>query len=289
MSTGRWIWRGLSTSHRLSRDASVRAAAALDEARRRRPARRGVLVPGDPAPSPSLGRDYLDYRGIAGPRDLSTVAGGVLRAGRLLDLRNGGLLGEVRLPETVLNGHLLICGPPGSGKTHGLVIPWALEAAAAGIAVVLIDVKGDLADELRSVLVPGRRTSVVEWGYGSTSGVSWNPIETPGSVWVDAVTRAIVGAPDEEKVRFHYERDYRWTKALLLLAASRIDATDLPSIADVLHDRDRLRAAVARSSDAYVRRAFAGYSRLTKRLISNGSKVSSTSSWSSRHRKSGLH
>src|SRR5262245_27827160 len=97
-----------------------------------RGARRGYLAPGDPAPPPTAPTDYFDYRGVAQWDEARHLTGLEFGLGAFMDLRRGKPRGPIGLPAAALNRHAVVIGPAGSGKTHGLLLPWMYAALTCG-------------------------------------------------------------------------------------------------------------------------------------------------------------
>jgi type IV secretory pathway TraG/TraD family ATPase VirD4 len=186
--------------------------------RGQRAARRGVLGPGDNDPPPGS-PDYYDYRGVATYREVAPLRGQPYTLGRCIDPARGPR-DEIGLPEGVLSRHAAVVGPTGSGKTTSILAPWAATALRAGHSVVMVDVSGDLLDDLASV----RRATgpfnarVAKWDFTDPGrSVSWNWLA--GLHDVDAlvsVTEALIGRdrPNDPQP-FFQQRDRRVLRGLL--------------------------------------------------------------------------
>lgn len=137
-----------------------------------------VVGPGQDAPLQYNGqlRDYSRAATWEQIRDLA--AGGVLPLGRYLRFRKdaeGWPLrsdsgAELYLPEASETRSVLICAPSGSGKTQ-LMLRWAQAAILAGRSVLIVDVKGNVYDKLKSRLdtIPAARRPVLHRFATSTS------------------------------------------------------------------------------------------------------------------------
>ncbi|WP_369252035.1 helicase HerA-like domain-containing protein [Geodermatophilus amargosae] len=107
------------------------------------------------------------------------IAAGYAVAGPALDLGAVSVGGrthpdaQVRLPLSVLNRHGLIAGATGTGKTRTLQL-MAEQLSAAGVPVVLADLKGDLAGLAR----PGEATERVTRRSADTAD-PWQPTGFP--------------------------------------------------------------------------------------------------------------
>lgn len=161
--------RGVGRLSRSASQATARATATagqnLQLRRGGRAAGRGVLAPGDLPPPPGSA-DHLDYRGVAAGRELAALKDGDFSLGRLIEPRRGAV-GQIGLSARILHRHAAVVGPSGSGKTKSILLPWAASALRGGASVVLVDVSGDLLDDLAVV----RRQDgplTPEWPSGTT-------------------------------------------------------------------------------------------------------------------------
>ncbi len=176
-----------------------------------------ILAPGDRAPAPtSEHSDWFDYRGCATQRELSGLFGRGLRFGRFV--RPGRTPDqEMYFPPSLLERNCAVFGPPGSGKTDGIVFPWIRDLLNCGASVVTVDVKGDLVGRLEPI---ARRLGARFWYWNSRDPArsqSWN--------WmygirddrdVDAAVRSVLGAPKPNDPQpFFHDRDCRWLRALI--------------------------------------------------------------------------
>ncbi len=222
MPSGWDITRGVA---RLTRGASKATSNAINAAaqnqqlaRGRRAASHGVIGPGDPPPPPGSS-DHYDYRGVATGRELAGLADGWFPLGTAIDVKRRARQ-PIGIPDSVLRRHAAVVGPTGSGKTKSVLLPWAARALQAGGSVVLIDVSGDMLDDLavvRRYLGPFN-ARVAKWDYTDASGsVSWNWIASlRDQDAVVSVTEALVGRerPNDPQPFFH-QRDRRTLRGLL--------------------------------------------------------------------------
>lgn len=243
------VARGTVATGRGLTGAAQNAAAA----RGRAAAGRGLLPPGAPPPPPGVG-DFYDFRGAAAPRHVAHLRGGPHRLGAVVDLRNGArtLLG---LPDDVLGRHVGIIGPSGVGKTGMLLVPWALSCLAAGHSVVMIDVAGDLLEQVQAAAaryggLPGR---VAKWDLTDAArSISWNwtaELTTPEAV--TAAAEALVGRerPNDPQP-FFGQRDRRILEGLLDAAREALGTVTPHQLLSVVRDQaalQRLAAAAPRS------------------------------------------
>jgi hypothetical protein len=80
---------------------------------------------------------------------------------------------QVRIPLATVNRHGLVAGATGTGKTKSLQVI-AEQLSAAGVPVVMADVKGDLSGLARSG-APGDKTTQ----RATDTGDSWTPTAFP--------------------------------------------------------------------------------------------------------------
>lgn len=155
-----------------------------------------VLCPGDKTPPGNVAMDYYDYRGVAESRELKYLQGsnGVF-LGRYLWPR--GTIGpDLRIPRELLHRNSAVIGPPGSGKTESIIIPWILDLLRGGASVVTVDVKGDLVDR---IAVPAQQMGVRVWYWNSSDfgrSHSWNWLDgIRDSRDIEAAVQSLLGRP----------------------------------------------------------------------------------------------
>lgn len=214
-------------------------------------AARGFLAPGDgPAPP---GSPVLDYRGLSAPAHVALPSQGI-PLGRVVDLERGGAARPVALPVDRIKRHACIIGPPGSGKTYSLIVPWTAALLAAGCSVVTVDVKGDFLDELRAYL-DGRPLGVkgIVWDYAAPRTHRWNFLrEIRTERQIEAAVVSVIGKKkDNDPQPFFYQRDYRWLKGLVRLTLEAHGSTARPRhLLDLLMDPDMVAALLPASAAA---------------------------------------
>ena len=107
------------------------------------------------------------------------IAAGYLTAGPALDLGSVAVDGtadpgaQVRIPLAMMNRHGLVAGATGTGKTKTLQVI-AEQLSAAGVPVMMADVKGDLSGLLRPGEVNDRTTQ-----RAKDTGDDWSPTAFP--------------------------------------------------------------------------------------------------------------
>lgn len=204
----------------------------------------GYLLPGDIAGADAA--HLMDYRGIEVPEHIAgALTGGIVSLGSIRNPRSR-FASEAMLPWEVLNTHVAIVAPTGSGKTHGLVVPWILSFVNAGGRVIANDVRGDLLDEIKKARatlgVVGFR--VTRWNpFNKAESRRWNPLSevTDDSSRV-RLASAIVGDPDkaDAKDRYFVERDQRWLDGLIKLALGVLPDATFNDIYAIIADKAEL-------------------------------------------------
>jgi len=210
----------------------------------RKALRSGYLMPGDMAGADSDG--LQDYRGIELPdRLVGALSSGMVPIGRLRNPRTR-FTAEAWLPWEILNTHVAIVAPTGSGKTHGLIVPWILGALNAGVRVIASDVTGALLPQIQEArkATGGPIFSLTRWNpFNKAASSRWNPLlEVSDDTSRVRLAAALVGDPDkvDSKDKFFVERDQRWLDGLIKLALGiRSDAT-LNDIYELLSNKTDL-------------------------------------------------
>lgn len=178
--------------------------------------RRVILGPNDPPPRADKIRDWWDYRGVAQESELRQLFQGTVSLGIYRHPKRGRGR-SLYLPAESLHRNCAVIGPPGSGKTEGIIIPWTLELLSSGYSVVTVDIKGDLFDRLQGT---AQKMGVQVWYWNPADPArsrSWNWLdEVRDSRDVEASVQSILGRPrPNDPQPFFYERDYRWLRAII--------------------------------------------------------------------------
>jgi type IV secretory pathway TraG/TraD family ATPase VirD4 len=157
------------------------------------------------------------------------------------------------IPERVMNLHALVVGPAGSGKTAGIIVPWITAALTAGWAVVAVDVKGDLREDIvafnQQYGDPAISGMLRKWDYsnpGSSSAWEWMA-ELTDEARLDAAVTAILGRRNENSSAdpYFYQRDYRTLRGLLSFAHALSPHTRTAGqLIRLLQDDSRLQTVV---------------------------------------------
>lgn len=104
-----------------------------------------VVGPGEAMPREASGV-VLDYTALARRGDVPDLKTGFLSVGKWAFQKPDAAVQygpRIFIDEEPACRGVLVCAPPGTGKTH-LLVQWALEARAQGYHVFIIDVKGTL-------------------------------------------------------------------------------------------------------------------------------------------------
>lgn len=222
----------------------------------------GVLGPGDPPPVAG-GGSFLDYRGAADAREVGPLRspGGSapFRLGRLVDIRRGAVTDELAVPFPVLRRHACVIGPPGSGKTAGLLVPWIYSALAGGHSVIAVDVKGDLLDDVATYSrSTGRAPLGVPIGAWDLTrpgrSITWDWLaELIDAGSLDAAVTAVLGRENLNSSAdpYFHRRDAMVLRGLLRAAPALAGpGPDPAALIAALSDRTRVMDAIARRPGA---------------------------------------
>ncbi len=216
-------------------------------------ARRGYWIDGDPPAPPAS--DLPDYRGCL-PFDaavgLSARGPGSVPIGALSDLRTRSPGSTFALELDHFFQHMCVVAPPGKGKTYGLLAPLATRLIRAGASVIVVDVTGDMGDQImqfaRETPVPSSPSIAWKhWSIHPSHGRhSWNPladVDPDDSLALEGIKAAIIG--DEPVDRHHkifHERDRRVLGGLLRLYLGSDRTPTLAKLADLAGDQKRVTA-----------------------------------------------
>jgi type IV secretory pathway TraG/TraD family ATPase VirD4 len=221
----------------------------------------GYLFGDDQAGVDSAG--LMDYRGLEWPERIAGALApqsGVVPLGAIKNTRTR-FSAEAWLPWEVFNTHTAIIAPPGSGKTHGIVVPWILAFVGAGGRVISNDVKGDLLDNIlaakRDLGLPSFK--VTRWDpLDRKVSKCWNPLL---EVYDDAsrtrIVTALLGDISKTKSQdpFFIERDHRWLDGLIKLALTLEPEANFYDIFQLISNQgdlvDTIEANASISSDIY--------------------------------------
>ena len=153
------------------------------------------------------------------------------------------------MSEEILHRHAAVIGPSGSGKTKSILLPWTVSALQGGASVVLVDVSGDLLDDLAVLRqhVGPFNARVAKWDYTDPArSVSWNWLASLNDEdAIGSVTEALIGRekPNDPQPFFH-QRDRRTLRGLLeTVRATRPQASTADVIA-LLQDQRALQRAL---------------------------------------------
>lgn len=208
----------------------------------RRVRRRGYLIPGDAVPPP--GFDLPDYRGLDDSPRGTTGSECSVMLGRAIDLDSGMPAASVRLPLPQFFRHAAVIAPPGSGKTYGVIVPWAIRLLRAGASVVVLDVTGALHGQLRDYAreAPSSSAATVRtmhWTmHPRATSDSWNPLAgvSPHDLLaIEGLKSAIAGdEPPDLRHRDFHDRDLRILGALLRMTLASMPNPTLADVAEAM-------------------------------------------------------
>lgn len=170
------------------------------------------------APRADRGFDYRDYRGTAIESECRPFKDGAVSLGRYLH-HNGKLGMELFSSQNLLQRHSLVVGKTGVGKTESIIKPWAISLLKQGASVVVVDVLGNLYQELSQT---AKELDVRLWYWNSSdlerSG-NWNwlrELDLNDEDQLEATITSILGKPPtDEKMSFHYHLEAKWLRALI--------------------------------------------------------------------------
>lgn len=249
------IGSALRLSAKAGAGAGRMAESAIDNGALRRGARaaaRGVLGPDDPPPPPDRRGDWLDYRGLARPNEIKRMDY-YFRLGHVRQPRRRWALEthEIGLDEQGLRQHALILGPPNSGKTASIVVPWIYGGLASGQRVVAVDVKGNLFDDVRAYANHAGHLGarVIHWDYTDPRrSESWCwPADLGSEESIAVAVETILGRErDNDPTPFHHRRDMKILTAILSLVRA-LPRPTVSAMLDVLVDQSRLCSFMVRA------------------------------------------
>lgn len=258
-ATGKAIGGGARAGNRLGQNLAEAHAAHRAANVGARQARRGWLAPGDATPAPTIAVDYLDYRGTATGPEVRNLAGEGFPTGAFIDFQRSRIADPINIPGPVMNLHALVVGPAGSGKTAGVIVPWITAALLSGWAVIAVDVKGDLCEDLlafnQSYGDPAITALVKKWDFMDPQGShiwEWTS-ELTDDARLDAAVTAILGRRKDTSTAdpYFYQRDYRLLRGLLSFAHAISPHTRTAGqLVRILQDDHRLQNAIMANRQA---------------------------------------
>lgn len=200
-----------------------------------------ILQPGD-SPLQQPTRDLKDYRGIA---DLSEVRSlrqqSSVYLGRYTTPR-GTRKDRVYLSDHLLQHHVAMIGPPGSGKSSNLMEPWVLQLLQQGNSVVIVDIKGELFQRLGQ---PAQQAGYRVWYWDSNNlnSQSWNwleEIQEPRDI--ESAVESILGRPNPNDPQpFFRDRDRRWLRTLISIVKEiNGDCAEPQELLELVSDQEHL-------------------------------------------------
>ena len=170
------------------------------------------------APRADRGYDYRDYRGTATESEFQPFKNGAVSLGRYLH-PNGKLGAELFSSQNLLKRHSLVVGRTGVGKTESIIKPWVISLLKQGASVVVVDVLGNLYQELSQT---AKELGVHLWYWNSSdleNSGNWNwlrELDLNDEDQLEAAITSILGKPPtDEKMSFHYHLEAKWLRALI--------------------------------------------------------------------------
>jgi len=209
--------------------------------------------------------ELFDYSQVASRNEmagLTTTGGGQngdFWVGRHVGLKGNkaSVVGDIWIPNQFLTQHVLIVGPPGSGKTE-LILRSAQSLVSSG-NLIWIDAAGSMVDRL-APLARQSGAKVGCWDLTCTRDrVVWNFLEElekfGKELEIRAIAKAIYGNVNESDPNAAFwQRDIIWLTAIVgvLTEARRMgipfDPSDMPNL---VMDRDKMRDLVTNLPNAY--------------------------------------
>ncbi|MDZ4784767.1 MAG: type IV secretory system conjugative DNA transfer family protein [bacterium] len=214
-----------------------------------------ILGPGEMLKPNSRFNELFDYSQTATKKEMGgltatgNVQNGCFWVGKYVGLRGNraSAINDVWISNHFLTQHVLIVGPPGSGKTE-LLLRSAQSLISSG-NLIWIDAAGSMIDRL-APLARQAGAKIGCWDLSCTKNrVVWNFLEElerfGKELEIRAIAEAIYGKVNESDPNAGFwKRDIIWLTALLgvVTEARKIgvpfDPSDLPSL---ITDRDKMR------------------------------------------------
>lgn len=188
-----------------------------------------------------------NYNGLAPERQLRALRQGELPLGRLVNpVASFNKIGsKVYLPMTLLQRGCAVLGPPGAGKTEGILIPWMASLLRAGASVVTVDVKGDVYDRIKADII-AFGGKVIYWNIADPAhSQSWNWLDSISDMKdIEAAVQSILGRPREnDNQPYFYQRDCRWLRTFIQVAKAAHGAkAKSADLYNIISDQNALRS-----------------------------------------------
>lgn len=215
----------------------------------------GLIGPYDPPPPPNVS-GYLDYGGLATPRDI-TGHTWTFPVGRYVTPHKKWQAGDrdvLGISADEANKHAVVYAPTQIGKTTSIIAPWIYSALRAGYLVIAFDLKGngDLRDKVQQYAA--MEEPIPHAGFGSfdytdpASSVSWNWIsDLKDESAIEAAAEALVGRDRENDPNREFRlRDLNWMRGLLELIGLSGTTWTVRNVLELLEDHPRFQHLVNR-------------------------------------------
>lgn len=235
---------------------SMAQQAAVRRANRgMKAARSGLIGPFDPPP-PAHAADFLDFSGVATPRDIRGVEWTFPLGKYVLPHKKWQGREDIGVSEATANRHTVVYAPTQAGKTTSVIAPWIYAGMRAGYLVVALDLKGndDLVSKVMAYAASQEPLPYAGYaGFDYTSpkkSVSWNWLSgMDDDSAVEAAAQALVGRDRENDPNREFRlRDLKWMRGLLELIGHSGVPWTVRDVLSLLDDLPRLQKLVTRQS-----------------------------------------
>lgn len=247
------------TTGRILGNSAGQGVARRQATRGSRAVRAGILGPWDAVPANAA--DFLDYTGVATPRDMDVepwsfpLGRYIMPRSRVLS-RGWEAESPIGITERTANRHTVVYAPTQVGKTTSIMAPWIFEAVARGYLVVTVDLKGqgDLLGKVQEYArahgsLPDVPVTIFDYTNPHNSA-SWNWIsDLADDSALEAAAAALVGRDrDNDPNREFRLRDLKWMRGLLEMTRDTGRPWTIDSLLILLDDHARLVRLVAHSA-----------------------------------------
>lgn len=266
MSVWNFYKKAMSTSLKMGKSTSNHVASRVLNWQNATP--RSVLNSGYYLNDDKIGDNLSglkDYSSVCLPTDLEAndlqiLGNGTMRLGNMFHPRQS----REKYPfsiyddsdETSVYRHTLLVGPPGTGKTHGIIIPALHSLLENNYRVVVNDIKGNMLSGLRKykqeIQVQSRIPAFIWNPFTSDRNQTrrWNPLNEIVNIHddttINAIVDAIIGSSSSQgQQNTHFvERDQRWLSNLIKLVKKENQFASLSDIYDLINNQPQLEAKI---------------------------------------------